>query len=192
MGKQEKELRKRRRRNNLQKVLLRTVATAGFVAFAVAAPNTIQALVKLGIIDIKKGYKETGVINRARNRLIEARMLSKDGKGFLRLTAKGERRLRQLELADYKLKKPKRWDGKWRMLIFDIPEYRKSLREKVRRTLVAIGFVRLQDSVWMFPYPCDDFIALLKVDFKIGKDLLYLIVDSIENDAVLRKRFSIT
>ena len=77
------------------------------------------------------------------------------------------------------------------MLVFDIPEYRKTLRDKVRRTLISIGFVRLQDSVWIYPYPCDDLIALLKSDFRVGKDLLYVIADSIENDTALKKRFSI-
>ena len=109
----------------------------------------------------------------------------------MHLTSKGEARLRQLELHDFKLKKQKRWDRKWRMLIFDIPEYRRVLRNKVRATLTAIGFVHLQHSVWVYPFPCEDFIALLKADFKIGKDLLYLIVDSIENDRELRKRFNL-
>ena len=99
--------------------------------------------------------------------------------------------LRTLELKDYATKKPKRWDGKWRVLIFDIPERRKSVRDKVRLTLTAIGFKRLQNSVWVYPYDCEDLITLLKADFKIGRDLLYLIVDSIENDAILRDWFDI-
>ena len=78
------------------------------------------------------------------------------------------------------------------MLIFDIPEKRKSLREKVRTTLVSLGFKRLQDSVWVYPDDCEDLITLLKADFRVGKDLLYLIVDTIENDRVLREYFGIT
>ena len=111
---------------------------------------------------------------------------------MLRLTAKGEQILRRLELHDFKLRKPKRWDRKWRVLIFDIPERRKNLRPKIRYTLLAIGFIRLQDSVWVYPYDCEDLITLLKADFKIGKDLLYLIVDSIENDFPLRSHFRVS
>ena len=77
------------------------------------------------------------------------------------------------------------------MLVFDIPEYRRSLREKIRLTLLNIGFVRLQDSVWIYPYDCEDLVNLLKVDFQVGKDLLYLIVDSIENDRNFRKSFGL-
>ena len=51
------------------------------------------------------------------------------------------------------------------------------------------GFVRLQDSVWIYPYDCEDFMVLLKADFKIGKDVLYMIVDELEGDGRLRKEF---
>ncbi|HEY4499287.1 MAG TPA: hypothetical protein VJH94_04485 [Candidatus Paceibacterota bacterium] len=190
MGKIEQESRKRTRKKLLQKVILGSVAAAGLLSVALVAPNAIQALAKLGIIDIKKRRGE--YINRARNRLVDAGLLSRDKKGFLQLTQKGEARLRELELSEYRLKKPKRWDGKWRMLIFDIPEYRKTLREKVRRTLINIGFIRLQDSVWVYPYPCDDLIALLKTDFRVGRDILYIIADSIENDVALRKQFALS
>ena len=99
--------------------------------------------------------------------------------------------LESLELRDWEINKPKKWDGRWRMLIFDIPETRKSLRDKVRHTLLHIGFLRIQDSVWAYPYDCEDFISLLKADFKIGKDLLYLVVDSIENDKSYKKYFNL-
>ena len=75
--------------------------------------------------------------------------------------------------------------------MFDIREERKRLREKVRQTLISLGFKRLQDSVWVHPYDCEDIIMLLKSDFKIGKDLLYIIADTIENDTRLRKDFGL-
>src|SRR3989344_4942664 len=187
MGKIEQESRKRTRTKLLQRAVLGTVAAAGMITMAVVAPNAIQALAKLGIIDTRRRRGE--YINGARNRLITAGLLARNTQGFLHITPKGEARLRQLELSDYKLKKPRRWDGKWCMLVFDIPEYRKTLRDIVRRTLISIGFVRLQDSVWIYPYPCDDLIALLKTDFRVGRDILYIIADSIENDVALRKQF---
>jgi CRISPR-associated endonuclease Cas2 len=76
-------------------------------------------------------------------------------------------------------------------LIFDIKEERKGMRDKIRRTLNTIGFIRLQDSVWVYPYDCEDLIMLLKADFKIGKDLVYIIADSIENDKDLRLAFNL-
>ena len=115
----------------------------------------------------------------------------KNEQGVLKLSPKGETKLRQLELQDFKFQKPKKWDKKWRLLFFDIPEYRRPLREKIRRTLRLIGFQKLQDSVWVYPHPCEDLIALLKADFKVGKDMLYLIVDFVENDQALKKTFGL-
>jgi CRISPR-associated endonuclease Cas2 len=77
------------------------------------------------------------------------------------------------------------------MLIFDISEKRRGTRDKVRNTLISIGFIHLQDSVWVYPYDCEDLITLLKADFMIGKDLLYVIADKIENDIELHKKFGL-
>ena len=76
-------------------------------------------------------------------------------------------------------------------LFFDIPERRRGTREKIRATLITLGFIRLQDSVWVYPYDCEDLILILKADFKIGKDVLYIIADQIEYDAPLRTYFNL-
>ncbi|MDO8590424.1 MAG: hypothetical protein Q7R65_00415 [bacterium] len=188
MGILEKESRKRTRRGLIQKVILSSIATAGILSVVALAPNALQALSMLGF-GKKNRQKET--ITNSRKKLVSYGLLEYAKKGFLKLTPKGEAKLRQLELHDYKLKKPKRWDKKWRVLIFDIREEKKLLRDKVRRTLGIIGFVRLQDSVWVYPYDCEDLMTLLKADFKVGKEMLYLIVDTIENDKVLKKQFGI-
>lgn len=187
MGQLEKEARARTRNKKLTKVILSTIGLAGLISIALVAPNVVGALGKLGYLP-KNRDKE--LITRARKNLIRKGLLTYEG-SFLRLTQTGEAELRRLERAEYKLKKPKRWDKKWRVLIFDIPEKRRGLREKVRRTLITIGFVKLQNSVWLYPYDCEDLITLLKADFKIGKDLLYLIVESLEYDTRFRERFNL-
>lgn len=187
MGTLENESRNRKSKNDLQKIVLGTVAAAGIMSIAILAPNVLQALDKLGLLRL---HRQEEIIKITRGRLIKAGLLKYDN-GFLRVTPKGEIKLRQLELNEFKLKKPKRWDKKWRMLIFDIKESRAGLRDKVRRTLVAIGFQRLQNSVWVYPYPCDDLITLLKADFKIGSELLYIIADTIEHDKPIRKVFGL-
>jgi DNA-binding transcriptional regulator PaaX len=174
-------------RRDLQKIILSTVAVTGFVAIGLLAPNALGAMAKLGLIP---NPRQKEIINSSRSRLIK-RGLLKYERGKLRLTAAGEAQLRRLRLLDYKLKKPKRWDKKWHVLIFDIPERRKVTRNRVRVTLARLGFERLQDSVWVYPYDCEDVLTLLKADFKVGKDMLYMVVDSIEYDGRLREHFSL-
>lgn len=186
MGEAEKKSKERAKKADLQKIVLNAVATAGILSVAVLAPNALTTLKSLGFLKDRRIES----IKAARKRLVTAGLLSYHA-GLLELTPKGEAKLRQLELCEYQLKKPKRWDSKWRVLIFDIKETRKGLREKVRLTLISIGFEKIQDSVWTYPYDCEDLVALLKVDFKIGRELLYLIVDSIENDNWLRDKFGL-
>ena len=187
MGKLEENYRHRRKRADLQKIVLGTVAAAGIVTAGLLAPNVLGALGKLGLLPTRR---QTDSIRTARNRLVQQGFLVWE-ENKLRITEKGKKRLHTFELRGYKLPKPKRWDERWRVLIFDIPEKRKGLREKIRRTLAAVGFVRLQDSVWIYPYDCEDLVTLLKADFKIGKDMLYMIVDTLEYDTPFRARFGL-
>ncbi len=72
------------------------------------------------------------------------------GKRGILLTKKGNMRVlriqRKLNL------QPKRKDGKWQMIIFDIPEEKKKLRNTLRSTLRSFGYEYVQDSVWVCPY----------------------------------------
>lgn len=188
MGQMENSARKRARRRNLSRAILGVVQASGIIAVGLVAPNMPKALQKLGMLPT--GGKDIGSINRARQRLIVQGYLERSSTGFLRLTKKGEMRLERLALTE-PLERPRRWDGRWRVLIFDIPERKKTVRERLRAMLFTSGFVRLQDSVWVFPHDCEDFVALLKTDLKIGKEMLYLIVDEMEGDSPVRRRFGI-
>ena len=78
------------------------------------------------------------------------------------------------------------------MVVFDIPERRRRVRIRLRAFMSEIGFVRLQDSVWVYPYDCEDYVALLKAELKIGKDVLYAIADTIEHDKRIRLHFKLS
>ena len=187
MGNLEKESRKRARKQNLQKFILTAVKAVGVLSIALVTPNVLKAMRQLGISPYAR---QTESIHSSRNRLIKNGLLIYH-KNLLHLTPKGETTLRRLELYDFKIKKPKRWDSKWRVLIFDIPEKKKRLRERIREILMMIGFIRLQDSVWVYPYDCEDVLTIFKTDLKIGKDMRYMIVDTIEYDTSLKKHFSL-
>ena len=187
MGNLEESGRRKTKRKNVTSFVLSAVGIAGILGVAMVATNVLGALGKLGFL---RGKRQKEIVNRARDRLIRQGFLQREN-GYLKLTAKGEAALRLFEAREFKFRTPKRWDHKWRVLIFDIPEYRKGLRDKVRHTIESIGFVRLQDSVWVYPYDCEDLIALLKADFKIGKDILYLIVEEMEGDKQLKQHFGV-
>lgn len=190
MGKLERENKKEIRATKIQTVVLRTVATAGVLGVTLLLPNVLSML-KVFSLDKKLKNNLRRSINNSRGRLIKKGLLKFSEEGFLVLTSLGEKALRRVELLDYRLEKPKKWDGKWRMLIFDIKETKKGLRDRIRQSLISIGFVKLQNSVWVYPYDCEDFITLLKADLAMGKEVLYIIADKIENEKVLLKTFEL-
>ena len=55
----------------------------------------------------------------------------------------------------------RRWDGRWRLVVFDVPEGRRGLRDKLRAQLRRRGFGYLQHSVWITPDPVSEDHALL-------------------------------
>lgn len=188
MGQIEEKSRKRTRKDALKHIILDTVKISGLLAVAIVTPNVVGAMVKIGLVP---SPRQREVVDRSCDRMVRSGLLVRvDGK--LRLTRKGEAALRQLELREYQFRKRPRWDRKWRVLMFDVPEYRRGVREKIRRTLQSIGFAYLQDSVWVYPYDCEDLITLLKADFRIGKDVIYLVANAIEGDRALQKNFNLT
>src|SRR3989344_1607077 len=189
MGKMEERNTKAIRRTKVTRAVIGVVAVAGIITVAAIAPKLVGALGKSKYMR-QRLYQSRSNISK----LIQAGYLElerTDGKAYLRLTEKGERFAALMHEGKLTPKKSRRWDGKWRLLIFDIPERRRGTREKIRATLITLGFIRLQDSVWVYPYDCEDLILILKADFKIGKDVLYIIADQIEYDAPLRTYFNL-
>lgn len=177
---------------SVQKKILYTVGAAGVLSMAVLAPNSLQALELFGIGkgDRRRRYYVKSTVSRmARQGLIEFR---KNKRGvFIRLTDKGKFRLKEYAMGAYTIPVPRTWDRKYRIIIFDIKEYKRAVRDKLRAFLEGLGFVRLQNSVWVYPYECKEVITLLKASFKIGKDILYITAEEVENDKWLRRHFKL-
>lgn len=74
----------------------------------------------------------------------------KNNKAYLRLTTVGKDRMnRDFPLTGFSRK----WNKKWVILIFDIEEKSRKLRNILRNKLKNIGFGMLQQSVWITPLP---------------------------------------
>lgn len=186
MGVQEQKVRKRKRKQDIQRAILTTIKLSGLITVAALAPNTLQ------LLKYAPGMRGRYLsrIEQSRKRLQARGLISiRDGKTPM-LSDAGERVLLQLEAGEA-LKKPKRWDGSWRIVIFDIAERRRSARDRLRNMLTRIGFQKLQDSVWAYPYDCEDLITLIKTDFSLGREVLYIVSDSVEGDRLLKQNFNL-
>jgi len=192
MGTVEIEAKKKRLYTNVQHALLATVALAGVVLVAAVAPSLPLALNKLPAIKrAKLRYQYRTVLGRL---VVQGHIVfeKRDGKQYARITELGRKALAfEQEKARLSDTKKRRWNGRWRVIIFDIPERRRQTRDRLRNLMQETGFVRLQDSVWVFPYDCEDFISLVKAELKIGSAILYMVVEHIENDKHLRAHFGL-
>lgn len=87
------------------------------------------------------------------------RQPGKSGDRLHRLSEAG--RLRALGGRDPVARWNRRWDGRWRLVLFDVPEAHNSTRDKLRRYLRSRGFGYLQNSVWITPDPVTEERTLL-------------------------------
>jgi len=178
-------------RVDVHKIILDLVAVTGVISISLVAPNALQVIKLLGSQNNKRReyYFNTSV-----ERLLKGGLLNvtKNKQGtFLSLTKKGKENLLQYKLGEYKIPISRIWDKKYRIIIFDIREVRRGVRDSLRRYLQQFGFVRLQQSVWVYPYDCHELITLLKTSFRIGREVLYIEASSIENDGWLKKYFNL-
>lgn len=111
---------------------------------------------------------------------------------YISLTAEGKKKAGIMQIDKLKIKKPKRWDGKWRILMFDIPEKTKISREALRGKLKELGFILFQKSVWIHPFDCKAEVELLQDFFGLSKKEMRLIIaENIGDDQDLKIDFNL-
>lgn len=192
MGSLEKKARGARRLQAFQLGLLSAAAVGGVVLIAATVPNAAQLLRYMP--GYKKGARFSYQSKTALARLAERGFVTfedRGGKRYARPTEAGKRALAYESLRKEMVQKRRRWDRRWRVVLFDIPERRRNTRRQLRAFMQEFGFVRLQDSAWIYPYDCEELVALAKADLRIGAAVLYLIVEQLENDRVLRTHFAL-
>jgi len=177
------------KRHRVEVAVLGMLAATTLVSVAVIAPNALQFLRNVCPEVVYPNQKQT--IKRSISRMIQKGFLVKKDNKYS-LSDKGLQHLHLLLLRfEREKKKNKKWDGKWRVVIFDVSEKRKGVRDMLRTHLSRVGFVKLQNSVWVYPYRCDEIIALLKFHLTLGRDAVYMVADALEGDEVLRAHFGI-
>lgn len=189
----EQSARRRTRRGLIEKTILGTLAIGGMLTVAMMAPKVLSLLKRDHLdyvlpADPKQRLQE--VMSRMKKKGW-VRFEESGGKRYPRLTVRGRKQVEKVSLGSIAIRKPLRWDRRWRMVIFDIEERRKANRKKIRLLLQRLGFLRLQNSVWVHPYDCEEIVALIKTDMRIGRDVLYVIADAIEFDRPLREQFEL-
>ncbi len=143
----------------------------------------------------QKSWKKFNISLLKRNlkRLHEQKIIEiieKDGQEVIKLTQKGHTKFLKFKLEEVSLK-GKGWDGKWRLVLYDIATLKKGKQESFRRMLKSMNFLPLQKSVYLIPFKCNDQIEYLKEYFNLSKEILLLEVHKLQNDKYYRDYFGI-
>lgn len=123
--------------------------------------------------------------------LIETRE-HKDGTTELVLSKHGKRVALRYDLEKLKLKEPHNWDKRWRIVMFDIPEPKKKLRDMIRYHLKSLGFFEYQKSVFVHPYDCSREIEYLVEFYNVRQHVRFIEAMRLDNELHLQSHFGLS
>lgn len=179
------------------KEILKYLLLAGAVYIAASSPyfslhlmRNISSL-KKAIQNYQKRKKFIHSFNYLKKRgLIEIQKVGHDI--AISLTEEGKKLAGKYQIDDLEISKPKKWDKKWRIVIFDIPNSKGVLRNIFRKKLKEFGFYSLQKSTWVYPYPCQEEIRFLREFLGLDRRQVQVLeVFKLEHDEFLREHFKL-
>jgi DNA-binding transcriptional regulator PaaX len=134
-------------------------------------------------------------LNKAIKRLYQSKLIhykeNQDGTISLVLSEEGKKKILIYNVETLKLKRQDKWDGYWRVLIFDIPEKLKLVRKFLSKKLKEIGMYQLQKSVYVYPFECKDELDFIIEYFGLRPYVRFALVKEIDNELHLRKIFNL-
>lgn len=182
----------RKPKSEIVKDILSWLAMAGLIYIAASSPYFV--------LNLQKNFQKWRKYKRAKisstfHRLRKQgliKMVKKNHQIYIYLTKEGKKKAGWLQIDALKIKRPKKWDGKWWIIIFDIAELKRIWRDAFRGKLKELGFYPLQKSVWVYPFNCQAEIELLRKFFGLSERELRLIVcEEIGDDNWLRRHFNL-
>lgn len=127
-------------------------------------------------------------------RLCRSGFVKKDYNNILVLAKKGEEEslfsFIEAELSLFKQENQK-WDGGWRIILFDIPENKRKYRDYLRKVIKNVGFYKLQKSIWVYPYPVPGFLKELIFQDNIKPHIRFITTNLVDDDGDLKKIFGL-
>lgn len=139
-------------------------------------------------IDRKYLYK---IVNEFKQERLVDYKENKDGTVKIVLSEKGKKIVLNFNIDKIEIKRPLKWDKKWRLVMFDIPEKRRSERNILREKLREIGFKEIQKSVFVHPFPCLDEINFITEYFQLRSLVRYGEITNISNEEELKLKFKL-
>ncbi len=174
------------------KALLALLLVAGTVTIAAVAPNMFAVF---GRLSRRRIFFERKNIKKAHEYLRKKSFVASHkeaGHCRLELTDKGRSNALLAAFRGLSIKEQVQWDGMWRVVIFDIPDKKKWARDTLRRGLREMGFLQMQKSVFVSPYPCEEEVEFLTAMCDVAGHIRLILTNTIIHDHDIKKFFSLS
>ncbi len=152
--------------------------------FDIFAPRTMKEVCCPSLYELKKRYKRKQTKQQfgqliyylKKNGYIRIKNLEQN-EGVI-LTKKGTEKVLKVKLKTKDGKK--RSDKKWQMIIFDIPEEKRHLRNLLREKLILLKYKMLQQSIWICPYDVQKETEFILRKYSIDSYVKLFLIEEIE------------
>ena len=178
----------------LRDEILRLATVSTLTAAMIIAPNSITLFNKRVQSYLKKmdENKREREYRDALRQLRQQKLITEDYEFGIRTTKKAEVRLEKRRIKELTLPTRVSWDGRWRMIFFDIPEKHKAQRDAFAAHITALGFKVLQRSVFVYPFDSRKQVEDITNYYSVGKYVSYVEAEYIDNqDALINKLKSV-
>lgn len=158
------------------KTILLALGTGAVIGTALIFPG-IGLVVKEINGERWNRLKKRGQLQSAIKRMEKQKLVSwseKNGELTLTLMEKGKKKILKYNIDELEIKKSGKWNKKWKVIIFDVPERERAARDIFRRKLKEMGFYQLQKSVFVSKYECESEISFLSNSLEIAKYVTYI------------------
>ncbi|MBI1999080.1 MAG: hypothetical protein HYS74_00295 [Parcubacteria group bacterium] len=172
--------------------MLFAISAAGIVALGALSPILVGSFA--AAYTAQQKIKKRDFNNRVQylKRRGYIRIEKKRDGYHLSLTREGKKKVAYYKLQELSVKRPKKWDGIWRIVFFDIPTSDHWKRAALREQLHVLDFYQLQKSVWVHPFDCEDEVLFVKNHFNIADDHLRIIyTDDLGDDGEIKKYYKL-
>lgn len=180
------------------KIILKSMLLAGAFSIAATDPRFIQKIMPRLLKHVSfewEKYKNKRKFLNSFNYLKSQGLIKMEYRGrqlHISLTREGKKKAKKYQIDNLKIKQASEWDGKWRIVIFDVKDKQKIKREALRGKIKELGLFQLQKSVWIYPYDFSKEMGILREFFNFTLDEMKIIVASnIEGDEQAKKHFKL-
>ncbi len=178
-------------KGELAKEILLGIAACGFIVAMAAMPGLGKVV---PLFKNLKGAKDRHRINQAFQKLQKRKLVNiytKNSTEVVEITEAGKKKVLEYNLDKMKLKVPKKWDGWWRIVMFDIPQPKKKARDAVSWKIKELGLYPIQKSVFVSPYLCKNEIDFIGEFFGVRDHIIYIKAKEIEGVRKLKEYFNL-